>query len=291
MPGTLITTTEVAALAGVGPTTVKRWVAQGLLHAARTAGRHRRFRRDDVELFLARRQLRIGTTAAVDRWVRMLVNDVRPLQVQQALLYLRAESPAWCAAGDFLGQVVEEITHRSATGKLAVAQDRVASVRLERALAWCAASMPIRPGAVRVLLATAEGDDDILGLALLELCLAERGWNVESLGRSPTSAVVERVRAGGLSMVGMSASSRSNDAEHLSCQLHQIVPVCRQSGVAVLLVGRGAWPDDFEHTLRATALGDLDSRLEPVETRGSRGVSRRRRARPRAPRSTRPASR
>ena len=48
----LLSNVEVGRLAGVGPTAVKRWADQGLLPCVRTAGGHRRFRRDEVEKFL-----------------------------------------------------------------------------------------------------------------------------------------------------------------------------------------------------------------------------------------------
>ena len=50
----LLTTAEVAALLGVTVTTVKRWSDQGLLRCAKTAGKHRRFSRFEVERFRRR---------------------------------------------------------------------------------------------------------------------------------------------------------------------------------------------------------------------------------------------
>jgi len=49
----LMTVGEVAALAGVAERTVWRWVSRGQLPAVRIAARLVRFRRADVERFLA----------------------------------------------------------------------------------------------------------------------------------------------------------------------------------------------------------------------------------------------
>lgn len=48
----LLTSGEVARLFRVDPKTVTRWAKQGRLHAVRTLGGHRRYRRDEVETAL-----------------------------------------------------------------------------------------------------------------------------------------------------------------------------------------------------------------------------------------------
>lgn len=50
----LLTPAEVAALFGVGPTTVARWAAKGRLGSVRTPGGHRRFRESEVRALLTR---------------------------------------------------------------------------------------------------------------------------------------------------------------------------------------------------------------------------------------------
>jgi excisionase family DNA binding protein len=44
-----VTTSEAARLLGVHPETVRRWTREGVLPSSRTAGRHRRIRRSDIE--------------------------------------------------------------------------------------------------------------------------------------------------------------------------------------------------------------------------------------------------
>tara|TARA_Y100000310_G_C20450558_1_gene700500 strand:- start:114 stop:305 length:192 start_codon:yes stop_codon:yes gene_type:complete len=45
----LLTTSQVAKLAGVSTRTVRNWAELGKLRAGRTAGGHRRFKREEVE--------------------------------------------------------------------------------------------------------------------------------------------------------------------------------------------------------------------------------------------------
>ena len=49
----LLTPSEVARLFRVDPKTVTRWAKQGRLHAIRTLGGHRRYRRGEIERLLA----------------------------------------------------------------------------------------------------------------------------------------------------------------------------------------------------------------------------------------------
>jgi excisionase family DNA binding protein len=54
-PGDLLTTGDVAKVAGVTPPTVVRWADEGKLPVSRTASGVRLFMRADVEAYLARR--------------------------------------------------------------------------------------------------------------------------------------------------------------------------------------------------------------------------------------------
>ena len=48
----LLTTREAADVLGVSPTSIKRWAEAGRLPATKTAGGHRRYRQEDLELLL-----------------------------------------------------------------------------------------------------------------------------------------------------------------------------------------------------------------------------------------------
>lgn len=53
---TLLKPHEAAALAGVDPDTVARWANEGRLRYQKTAGGHRRYRREDIEKLLEPRR-------------------------------------------------------------------------------------------------------------------------------------------------------------------------------------------------------------------------------------------
>lgn len=57
--GPMLTSGDVARLAGVDPKTVTRWVRKGKLTAQRSAGGHRRFKASDVAALL-------GITGEID---------------------------------------------------------------------------------------------------------------------------------------------------------------------------------------------------------------------------------
>ena len=74
----LMTPRQVADLLGVSPITVRQWANLGWLKAQRTAGRHRRFRRKDVDRLAAERGLRVSGSAPGRRRI-LVVEDDRQL--------------------------------------------------------------------------------------------------------------------------------------------------------------------------------------------------------------------
>ena len=78
---------------------------------------------------------------------------------------------------------IEELGLRWASRRIGIVEEHLASDRLSRALARCAEALPSRPDAPRILLAAAEGEDHLLGLALVDLCVREEGWRSLWSGR------------------------------------------------------------------------------------------------------------
>ena len=245
----LLSTRKAAALLGVGPTAVKRWADVGDLPCQRTAGGHRRFRRDDVEAM--RRGARAaddaaGPTAEAERWIAVLLHTRRDqiYAVEGLLLQARAREGAWHRVAERLGEVLTAIGERWERGELSVLEEHLASERFSRALEHVAATMPSAPTMPAALLVTAAGDDHTLGLSLVELCLREAGWRVLWAGRAtPVEEVAAHVEADAVRMVAASASSHSQDESALVQWLTTLGPVCRDHSVHLLLGGRGAWPE------------------------------------------------
>lgn len=251
MDNRLLTSAEAAQLAGVGQTAIKRWADTGVLPCLRTAGGHRRFRREDVE-----HVMRAGD--AVDdwtEWIDLLAGDGDPHTVQGRLLEERARRGSWHETAAALGDLVTEIGRRWEAGRLSVIEEHLASAALQRALAAATASLPVRRSAPRALLATAEGDDHTVGLSLVEVCLREAGWRTEWGGaHTRTSDLIDRVAGDGLSLVAISASALMSAAAPLAAQAVAVGDACRAAHVRLALGGSGAWPDPPPHGIRFRSL-------------------------------------
>jgi len=236
----LVGTDDVARMAGVGPTAVKRWADEGLLPCTRTPGGHRRFARADVERFL-----RGGAGRDAADWVDLLVRSEDAHAVEARLLTERARRGSWRRVAASLGEALVELGRRWEAGEISIGEEHLASERLSRALARISGSLPLDPGAPRCLLACAEGDDHTLGLSVAELCLREAGWATLWVGRgTPTAEVARMVRGGGVRMVALSASCASSDDLALRRQARAVGEACRVAGIHLVLGGSGAWPEE-----------------------------------------------
>jgi methylmalonyl-CoA mutase cobalamin-binding subunit len=107
--------------------------------------------------------------------------------------------------------------------------------------------MPARPSAPRILLAAAEGEEHVLGLALAELCLREEGWQTRWAGRrTPTAELVRIVEEGAVDAVALSASVVAHRGV-LEAQCAAVGAACARRGVHLVMGGRGAWPEPPPH--------------------------------------------
>lgn len=239
----LLTSAEVAKLAGVGPTAVKRWADSGLLKCVRTVGGHRRFERREVDRFL-------GGSRPMDGddwqdWVDAALGDGAAPALVGRLFDLRAASGSWHHAADRAGAFVQDLGRRWESGALTVVEEHIVSHALQRALATIVETMPVPPAAPRVFLAAADGDAHTLGLSLAELCAREAGWRAEWGGPHTRAVdVVERVTSRDIAMVALSASAQS-DPNVLAAEAREVSAACHAHGVELALGGAGAWPDDL----------------------------------------------
>jgi excisionase family DNA binding protein len=249
----LLTSTDVAALLGVSPGTVKRWSDDGRLECVRTAGRHRRFAQDVVERF---RRGRDGADGEGPSFVDRLLGDEELLSLQATLLEQRARLGTWWRVAAWLAPELDELGRRWQEGRIGVVEEHLASERLTRVLGRSVEALPARPSAPRILLAAAEGEEHLLGLALAELCLKEEGWNTRWAGRhTPTSALVRAVEDGALDAVALSASVVASRSQ-LHAQSAALGEACARRGVQLVLGGRGEWP---EPPPQGTVVRDFDA--------------------------------
>ncbi len=245
----VLRTFEAARVAGIAPSSIKRWADQGLLPCLRTAGGHRRYDRLALERFLLSQPTAKGSSF-VTAWLDRLVG-ARRHEVEAALLEARARLGAWYLVADELGPVVTELGQSWEAGNVTIAQEHLAADCLVRSVARVAEALPGRPNGPRCLLACAEGDEHTIALSFLEVCLRELGWVPLWLGgRTPTAEVIRIVRNDGAQLVALSASLASSDPKALADIAEQVGAACQENGCSLVLGGSGAWPDPPRHGAR-----------------------------------------
>jgi excisionase family DNA binding protein len=241
--GDFMTTQEVARLAGVGATAVKRWTDAGVIACVRTAGGHRRFVRSEVERFL-RAHPAASEPDGREPWVGALLEAGDPRGLEALLLSERARAGAWHRVATLAGKALAEVGRLWSTGAVTIFEEHQASERLSRALARIADGLPVDPGAPRALLTCAEGDDHTLGLSLAELVLREAGWvSIWAGRRTPLTELGRALSRSRARLLAVSASEASSDAAALRVLAAALGRTARAAGTALALGGSGAWPD------------------------------------------------
>jgi excisionase family DNA binding protein len=258
----LLTTQEAAARAGVGPTAIKRWADQGLLKCERTAGGHRRIA-ESALLELLRTQASSGDAT---NFVDALRDAESNHLVEGQLLLWRGQEGTWSGAAARIGAVLTEIGARWARGELSIIDEHVMSERLQRALSRIAESIPVPPRAPLAILAAVEGDQHVLGLSIVELCLRESGLRTRWAGHTvPAGELIDAIAKGGVQIAAVSASSASSDEEHLARYARKVGNACAKHGVELWLGGSGAWPQSLRHGVRLTSFEALREHLTERE--------------------------
>lgn len=243
-----LSTAEAAQLAGVGPSSVKRWADQGLLRCVKTAGGHRRFERGELERFL--RSHVTAKESAAAPWLRtMLHGDA--LGVEALLLQERSRAGAWCHVADGVGPVLTELGARWERGTVTVADEHIAATHLQRALARISEGLPVSPDAPVCVLAAAEGDEHTLGLSLAELTLREAGFATLWVGApTPTQELLKVIQRRGVARVCLSASTLSRPVAALRRQAATLAQACAARKLDLVLGGEGAWPEPPPYGVR-----------------------------------------
>jgi len=253
----LITSAEAARILGVGSTAIKRWSNSGALTCIKTPGGHRRFSRVEIER-LRQPEAQASSPRDWSDWIEVLLREGAVHLVHARLMTERARAGAWHKVAANLGELLAEIGRRWAVGALSVVEEHILSASLQRSLATVSDTVPVAPGAPRCLLAAVEGDQHTLGLSLVELCLREAGWRAEWVGApTRTSDVIERVRAGAVEMVALSASEFCVEPAPLAAVVDQLADTCRAERVGLVLGGNGRWPEPPAYGVRFRSLSSF----------------------------------
>jgi excisionase family DNA binding protein len=96
MAGDWLSLSEAAEMLGVHPSTVRSWANQGLLPSHRTEGGHRRFRRDDVALWIHTRQNQgnIEFSAVAQNALKHMRLEISAGKLEQASWYQKLDAEA-----------------------------------------------------------------------------------------------------------------------------------------------------------------------------------------------------
>src|SRR5262249_41626477 len=153
----LLTSGEVATALGVGASTVKRWTDTGELKCVKTLGKHRRFAKAEVDAFAKRlaegrvshaepneKPARVGREAD---WLERLTTPGPAYAVQAALLGERAKLGSWHQVAAHMGGVVDALADASASKHISIAQEHLASERLQRGLILVSESLTVHDSA------------------------------------------------------------------------------------------------------------------------------------------------
>jgi MerR family transcriptional regulator, light-induced transcriptional regulator len=268
-----VSTAQVAEALGVGITTVKRWVDQGILPAHKTAGGHRKILLSDVvrvvregdfpHLDLGRLGLpQLGqelpdsatmSTAMLFALKRGEAEDLRTL-LQRAY---RSGMEVETLADAVVAPAMRRLGHDWAEGRVDVWQEHRGTQLCAAALYEIRAALENRADGKKPLAIGGgpEGDPYLLANLLAEMALRGLGWNVVNLGpntplRSFRAALV-RTRP---RLLWLSASHLVDPASFLE-QYRELYQAALRMGTAVA-VGGQALTADLRAQMPYTTFGD-----------------------------------
>jgi excisionase family DNA binding protein len=259
----LLTSTKAAALLRVSVSTVKRWADDGTLPSELTRGGHRRFTRADLDRFrTSRPSVSPAPEDKAESWLDLLLRVPTPHLVAGRLLASRGMLGAWASATEDLARALEQLGVLWRRGGVSIATEHRVTENVSRGISLCLASLPDSPDGPCAVLATAEGDEHVLGLSLAELCLGARGFRVEFLGRRvPTDELLARLEDDPPQLLGLTSASGILTRGVLAKQAKRLATACLASGTLLVLGGGGDWPDKLQGARRVRTLDELDQIL------------------------------
>ncbi len=256
-------TKKAVGLLGVSPTTLRRWADDGHLPYIRTAGGHRRYKLSDLEELIAHHEESLGDSAELFGWVRML-REARIDEIRNEIRLLRSTNGDWFVTADFLGRVTVEIGRCWADGEFSLVDEHLATGKLNQSLALLAADLVVADDAPVAILATLSNEHHTLGLSLASLCIRSVAIDAQWIGAdTPYTEVAQFVSdsADPPNVIMLSASEWSTDYVMLHRACRKIGAACHARGTALVIGGKGHWPDLLEYGERCRSFTDLKQTL------------------------------
>jgi excisionase family DNA binding protein len=266
-----LSTAEVAVALGVGVTTVKRWVDEGVLPAHKTAGGHRKLLPADVLRAVRTQQLphvdlsRLPFAAAgvvdAQELCQKLFAALRGGDAEATRGVIRRAYHGGLPPGELADHVVapamRRMGHDWETGCLDVMHEHRGTAQCTAALYELRAVLGAHAAARRPLAVggTPEKDPYVLANLLAELVLLDAGWAVVNLGPNTPAASFRRAVAELRPRLLWLSVGHLEDPRHFFTEYAVLYRDAQQAGAAVA-VGGQALKEEVRAKLPYTTFGD-----------------------------------
>jgi excisionase family DNA binding protein len=274
LSGKYLSTAQVAQALGVGVSTVKRWVDEGLLPAERTPGGHRKLYFSDVMRLVRSGRLpgidvsvlgvgKVPSTSTLSLKLFEALRRGDSSRVQRLVVgAYRSGLAIETLADEVVAPAMHRIGHDWVEGRLDVYEEHRGTQAISAAL--FALKALVNRSALRhrplALGAAPEGDWTLLPSLLAELILLDLGWQVVNLGpNTPWESLAKAIGELQPKLVWVSAS-HCPDAAGLPGRLQALIRQVQRLGGTVILGGRGFPPEvkaQFPAELFGERLSDL----------------------------------
>jgi excisionase family DNA binding protein len=273
-----VSTAQVARALGLGVSTVKRWVDDGVLPALRTEGGHRRLRLSDVLEFAKRSNLSQAAIASLmglpgsqhPTDYKSLAGTLHAALMKGDVASVGALIQSSHRGGLSIEELADQIIrpvmvrvgHDWETGQIDVFEEHRASELCASALYQVKTTLEESANANRPLAigGAVEGDASTLPSLLAQMVLMEAGWNAVNLGsNTPFSSFEKAVDEMHPSLLWLSVSHLESQQTFLE-SYKRLYQHAERAGAAVVIGGR-ALPEALRCQLPYTTHGDRMAHL------------------------------
>ena len=254
MPGTTLTTKEVAKVLHVSEATVKRWADDGLLQSEKTVGGHRRFSTTEIARFgrdrrapespaHVKRDAQQTDAPAGDLADLLFVHLIEGDEEEAAALLVHAYLQGRGLATLF-DQVVAKAMHRVGElwyrGELTIADEHLAARTAIATLQKLRNVIRLAlPTGMKAMICGVEGDLHELPVHLVQVLLESDGWKVINLGpNTPFFSFAEAVPKHRPQLVCVSAKLLG-DPDRIAREFDQVRKVAAKINCRIVIGGDG----------------------------------------------------